>query len=64
VVNELSVVVRGNHAVFSINTQKVGELDGQPPEGGGKIGFFLVASKEDQGPSVFGVKDIEVRALQ
>jgi hypothetical protein len=64
VVNELSVAVRGNHAVFSINNQKVVELDGQPPDGGSAIGLILLTPKEDQGPTVFGIKDLEVRALQ
>jgi hypothetical protein len=62
--NEVSVTVNGNHAVFAINDQKVAELDGQPPDGGGLIGFVLKAEKQDSGPTVFGVKDIEVRALQ
>ena len=63
VVNELSVAVRGNHAVFSINNQKVDEFDGQAPDGGSKIGFGMQVPM-GEGPVVFGVKDLEVRALQ
>jgi hypothetical protein len=64
VVNELSVAVRGNHAVFSINNQKVVEFDGQAPDGGSEIGFYLYTPKADQVPTVFGIRNLEVRALQ
>jgi hypothetical protein len=62
--NELSVAVQGDHAVFSVNGQKVAELDGQPPDGGSQIGFEIFTPKKDQGATVFGIKGLEVRALQ
>lgn len=60
--NEVSVTVRGNHAVFAINDQKVAELDGQAPDGGSLIGFIVKSDGQDSGPTSFEIKDIEVRA--
>jgi hypothetical protein len=64
VTNELSVAVRGDHAVVSVNNQKLAEFDGQPPDGGSQIGFTMGTPKDDQGQTVFGISELEVRALQ
>ena len=63
-VNEISVLIKGKHAVVSINGQKVDELDGVPPDGGSVIGFEFGAAKADKGPSTMTLKSIEVREVQ
>ncbi|MFO1057037.1 MAG: hypothetical protein U1E53_08730 [Dongiaceae bacterium] len=60
-VNEISVLVKGKHAVVSINGQKVDELDGVQPDGGSVIGFEYGTSKSDKGESTMILKSIEVR---
>jgi hypothetical protein len=62
--NEISVVVKGNHAEISINGQKIDELDGVAPDGGSVIGFEFGAAKADKAPTTMILKSIEVREVQ
>ncbi len=61
--NALSVAVKGNRAVITINGQKVAEFNGQPPEGGSLPGIDFSTGKNDKTDSVESMQNFEVRAL-
>ena len=61
--NHLRVTVKGNQAIFWANGEKLSEMRGIPPAGGGKVGFELGTSKTDQGASQFTVANFQVRDL-
>ena len=61
--NHLRVTVKGNQAIFWANGEKLSEMRGIPPAGGGKVGFELGTSKTDQGTSEFTVANFQVRDL-
>lgn len=62
--NEVSVVVQGNHAIISINGEKVTEFTGQAPDGGSQIGIDGDCDKDNKNPCTIIFKDIQVRALK
>lgn len=63
VTNAISVAVKANHAVITINGQKVAEFNGQPPDGGSLPGVDFSTSKNDQVETVETVQNFQIRAL-
>jgi hypothetical protein len=57
------VTVEGNKAIFWANGEKLSEMRGIPPAGGGQVGFELGTSKTDQGTSQFTVANFQIRDL-
>jgi len=42
-VNHLRVVTRGNQATLFVNDKQIAVISGQPPQGGGEIGFMALS---------------------
>jgi hypothetical protein len=62
--NEISVALKGNHAVLSINGTKIAEFNGQPPDGGSLPGLDMSTSKNDTADTTLTVKGFQVLAVQ
>ena len=62
--NELSVVVKGKHASFSINGTKVAEMDGLPPDNGSVPGFELNAMATNTADMSLTFENFEVREVK
>jgi hypothetical protein len=43
--NNFEVETKGNKVTVYVNGTKINELNGKPPEGGGKVGFVVVSPK-------------------
>jgi hypothetical protein len=63
-VNELSVAVKGKHAILFINGTKIAEFNGQPPDGGSLPGVDMATGSKDAADTVMMIKDIQVLAVQ
>jgi hypothetical protein len=51
--NQVKVVTKGNQATIFINGKEVISLAGQPPEGGGPIGFIVTSGPEGSNSVAF-----------
>lgn len=61
--NSLSILVKGSHAVASINGQKVIEFDGEPTDGGTLPGFTLENAITATTPVTNTVANFQVRSV-
>ena len=55
--NQLTVKTHGNSATIIVNGQEVVSFKGQPPQGGGFVGFYA------ESPGSYLIDDLEVSAL-
>ncbi len=55
-VNQVKLVTKGNQGTVSLNGKEVDSFSGQPPEGGGFIGFYV----ESGGVNSMGFSDLKV----
>jgi hypothetical protein len=63
-VNEMSVILSGNHAVVRINGTVVKEFDGYPPAGGGLVGLDFGSSADAAGDATLVVSEFQVRVRE
>jgi hypothetical protein len=59
-VNELMVTFNNNIGSFYINSKKVWDFKGQPPKGGGSIGFYAGSDAKEPKPTEWRFLDIAV----
>jgi hypothetical protein len=62
-VNHLRVIGHGKQATFWVNGEKMLEMKGMPPNGGGKVGLDLGTSNKDTEPSKLTFANFQVREL-